>query len=480
MNFRAIGFVSGSALMAQAAFMSVPVLCSLLMGESCLSFLGTAFVCLAVGCPMYFFSRRDVHLRARDGLAATGICWLVLSLTGMVPFLLQRATGPVDAFFETVSAYTTTGASILTDVEALSKGLLMWRSFMHWIGGMGILVFMMTLSRSAGSEQMNLMKAESPGPVISKLLPRAKDTAKMLYGIYAFLTVMTIVVLKLSGLPFFDSFCLAFGAAGTGGFTVLNSGCASYTAVQQTIIATACMMFGINFSFYFFLYVRRFKLALSMEEVRAYFCIIAAAVLLITAGLCLSGPYDRPLAALHDAYFQTCSIMTTTGYCVADMNLWPVSSKLIILMLMLCGACAGSTGGGLKVSRILFMIRSFVRECSLVVRPGRVRRIHMDGKVTDESVIRNTGAYVFAAALLMLFTILVLAFTEPFDMETLVSGVVACFNNIGPGFGKCGSFGNYAEFSSFSKVLLALNMLTGRLEIFPIVLLFSKDIWRRF
>lgn len=481
MNFPVVVYVIGTALMIEGAFMALPLLCAFLYGERLLPFGISMLICLVLGFLGRLKKPETSNLLAKEGLVSTGLCWIVLSITGMVPFLLSGSIpDPVDGFFEVVSGFTTTGATILKSVEDLPRSDLLWRSLMHWIGGMGILVFMLAILPFSGGTQMNLMKAESPGPSISKLVPRAQDTAKILYGIYTAMTIVTISFLLIAGMPIFDAICIGLGAAGTGGFSVRNDGCASYTVVQQAITTIAMAAFGVNFNFYFLLmYKKNKKEAIRIEEVLLYVLILLGASLLIAGNLVFSGVTSKPLQAFHEASFHASSIMTTTGYATVDMNTWPAFSKVIISFLMIIGACAGSTGGGLKVSRLLILFKSMFRECQKVLHPAAVKRIHMDGKVVDENVIYSTGVYLFIYLVLILGSVLLISL-EGRNWDETISAVLATFNNIGPGFGEFGSMGNYAGLTHFSKLVLSADMLIGRLEIFPILLLFSRQTWRKF
>ena len=481
MNPFIIAYIIGTALIIEGALMLLPIVCALVYKESITPFVITIAICLGLGFVMRNIEKhKHGSIRSKEAYVSTGLTWIVMSLTGMLPFLLSGSmTNAVDAFFETVSGFTTTGASILTDVEALPHGVLMWRSQMHWIGGMGILVFMLALIPISGGTQMNLFKAESPGPSISKLVPHAQDTAKILYSIYTALTALTMILLIIFRMPAFDAICIAFGAAGTGGFGVLNSSCADYTVAQQIIITVAMAAFGINFNFYFFLLIRKFKDALHMEEVRIYIGIIIVTTILITESFLFNSTYDNIGEALLTSAFHVSSIITTTGYGTTDMNTWPLLSQMLILLLMFVGACAGSTGGGLKVSRAVIMFKAYKREIATVTKPDTVKMVHMDGKCVDEDVVRSTSVYFFIYIIIMAVSILLISFNH-FDFLTTFSSVIATFNNIGPGFGVCGSAGNYSAFSNVSKLILSADMLIGRLEIFPIMVLFLKSTWKKF
>ena len=480
MNLLVVGFVIGTALLIEGGLIALPLFAALWYHEPVMPWLITMAVCLVPG---FLLRRKKVEtegLLSKEGVVSTGLCWIALSLTGMLPFLLCGAvTSPIDAFFETVSGYTTTGSTILRSVEVLPRSLLLWRSFLHWIGGMGILVFMMALIPLSGGTQMNLMKAESPGPSISKLVPKAQDTARILYAIYGVMTIVTIVILFLLKMPLFDAVCIGFGAAGTGGFSVLDSGCASYTYAQQVVITIAMTMFGVNFNFYYLFYLKRIKDALRMEEVRAYLAILLGAILLVTIDIAWVGKASNVLLTFHQAAFHCSSIMTTTGYATLDMNAWPSFSRTIIMLLMIVGACAGSTGGGLKVSRVILLFKSLGRECTKILHPAAIKKVHMDGRTVDETVIRSTQTYFFIYVLGIVLSILLVSIDNR-GWDTTISAVFATFNNIGPGFGAVGSMDNYADFSPFAKVVLSMDMLIGRLEIFPIVLLFTKQTWRKF
>ncbi|MDO4487659.1 MAG: TrkH family potassium uptake protein [Eubacteriales bacterium] len=481
MNISIVAFIIGTALLIEGALMVAPLICTLFYGEPVMPFIITIFICLVLGFLMRKKKIETGHLLSKEGVVSTGLCWIVLSLTGMLPFIFSGAiVNPVDAFFETVSGFTTTGSTILTEIESLPRGVLLWRSLMHWIGGMGILVFMLALMPLSGGTQMNLFKAESPGPSISKLVPKAQDTAKILYSIYGAMTVITAILLMIFRMPVFDAICIAFGAAGTGGFGVLNSGCADYTYAQQVIITIAMASFGINFNFFFFIFIiRKTKEAFAMEEVRTYILIIFVAIAAITLDLVISGVVRNPLLAFHEASFHTCSIITTTGFATVDMNMWPALSRTIIVMLSLLGACAGSTGGGLKVARLMLLVKSLGRECNRILHPQAVRKVHMDGRVVDDVVVHSTSTYFFIYIIGMLISILLISVDNK-GWDTTISAVIATFNNIGPGFGMVGSMGNYADFSAFAKIILAADMLIGRLEIFPILLLFSRRTWKKF
>lgn len=397
---------------------------------------------------------------------------------GALPFIFSGSIpNPVDAIFETVSGFTTTGASILADVEILPHCVLIWRSFTHWIGGMGVLVFILSLLPLTGGYHMNLMKAESPGPSVSKLVPKVQSTAKILYGIYFVMTVIQIILLLLGGMPLFDSLCAAFGTAGTGGLGIKSDSMAGYSTYLQVVITIFMILFGINFNAYFLLITRKFAQAFKMEEVRYYLGIIAIAVLIITCNI--YHMYGSVSESLQQAAFQVGSIITTTGYATTDFNLWPEISRTIPVMLMFIGACAGSTGGGIKVFRILILCKTIRKELHIFLHPNAVKKIKMDGKVIPHEVLRSTNIFIIVYILIIAGSIFLIAFDD-FDLITNFTAVTATFNNIGPGLELVGPIGNFGMFSWFSKIVLTFDMLAGRLEIFPLLLLFVRDTWKKF
>ena len=397
---------------------------------------------------------------------------------GALPFIFSGSIpNPVDAIFETASGFTTTGASILADVEILPHCVLIWRSFTHWIGGMGVLVFILSLLPLTGGYHMNLMKAESPGPSVSKLVPKVQSTAKILYGIYFVMTVIQIILLLLGGMPLFDSLCAAFGTAGTGGLGIKSDSMAGYSTYLQVVITIFMILFGINFNAYFLLITRKFAQAFKMEEVRYYLGIIAIAVLIITCNI--YHMYGSVSESLQQAAFQVGSIITTTGYATTDFNLWPEISRTIPVMLMFIGACAGSTGGGIKVFRILILCKTIRKELHIFLHPNAVKKIKMDGKVIPHEVLRSTNIFIIVYILIIAGSIFLIAFDD-FDLITNFTAVTATFNNIGPGLELVGPIGNFGMFSWFSKIVLTFDMLAGRLEIFPLLMLFVRDTWKKF
>ena len=479
MNYGSIRYIIGWILKVEAALMTLPMIVSVVYRERTgLYFVMAALLCLGAGVILSLKKPEKTTYYAKEGYISVALGWIVMSIMGCLPFVFS---GEIpfffDALFEIISGFTTTGASILTDVEALSKCMLFWRSFSHWVGGMGVLVFILAILPLAGGEHnLQLMKAESPGPSVSKLVPRLRETAMMLYKIYLGMTVLMIVILAVSGMPLFDTLCLTFGTAGTGGFGVLNSSAAGYTTFQQAVITVFMMLFGVNFSFYFLLLYKKAKDAFSMEEVRWYFVIYFGAVLLITVNL--AGQAGSVLEHFHHAAFQAASIMTTTGFSTVDFNLWPQLSKAVLLLLMFIGACAGSTGGGMKVSRIVVYMKSIKREMAALIHPRSVKVMKLEGKAVDSAMLRSI--FSFLSAYLVIFVVsLQIVTLDGFDLETNFSAVAATFNNIGPGLGGVGPTSNFAGYSVLSKLVLSLDMLIGRLEIFPILLLFAPNTWKK-
>lgn len=479
MNYGSIRYIIGWILKVEAALMTLPMIVSVVYREKTgVYFVMAALLCLGAGVLLSMKKPEKTTYYAKEGYISVALGWIVMSIMGCLPFVFS---GEIpfffDALFEIISGFTTTGASILTDVEALSKCMLFWRSFSHWVGGMGVLVFILAILPLAGGEHnLQLMKAESPGPSVSKLVPRLRETAMMLYKIYLGMTVLMIVILAVSGMPLFDTLCLTFGTAGTGGFGVLNSSVAGYTTFQQAVITVFMMLFGVNFSFYFLLLYKKAKDAFSMEEVRWYFVIYFGAVLLITVNL--AGQAGSVLEHFHHAAFQAASIMTTTGFSTVDFNLWPQLSKAVLLLLMFIGACAGSTGGGMKVSRIVVYMKSIKREMAALIHLRSVKVMKLEGKAVDSAMLRSI--FSFLSAYLVIFVVSLLIVTlDGFDLETNFSAVAATFNNIGPGLGGVGPTSNFAGYSVLSKLVLSLDMLIGRLEIFPILLLFAPNTWKK-
>lgn len=477
MNLSIIRYVLGSVIKIEAGLLLLPCLCALLYGEiEGLWYLAVAAGCLLLGMLLTFRRPRNHVFYIKEGCAVTALSWLVLSLLGCLPFIL---TGEIpsftDALFETVSGFTTTGASILNDIEALSQCSLLWRSFTHWIGGMGVLVFLLAVIPLAGGSHINLLRAESPGPSVGKLMPKIRKTARTLYLIYFGLTVLQIVLLLIAGMPAFEAVTTGFGTAGTGGFAVKNTSLMEYSHTIQWIVTIFMVLFGVNFNAFYFMLLRQFKKAFSIEEVRCYLIIIAAAIGIIF--LNIIGNYETVGAAFTAAAFQVCSIITTTGFSTVDFNAWSQTCRAVLVLLMFIGACAGSTGGGLKVSRIMVMFKSGVREISSYIYPKRVKGIKLEGKPVEPEVVHGINTYLIVFLGIYLFSVLLVSI-EGKDLITNLTAVAATINNIGPGLELVGPMGNFSVFSGLTKYVLMFDMLAGRLELFPLLLLFHPGLWK--
>ena len=483
MNVKSISRTVGLILLITGIFQLFPLLIAVIDHEprNILAYIESLCLILLVGSALLLFSRGGNRMfSAQEGFAATGLSWIFMSAFGALPFFLSgQIPNCVDAFFEMVSGFTTTGASILTDVEALSRCNLFWRSFSHWLGGMGVLVFLLAVvpgARKNGGTGIYLMRAESPGPSVDKLTPHLRQTAMILYGIYILLTALCIVCLLLGGMPVFDSFCIAFGTAGTGGFAIKNSSMGGYSYFLQTVVTVFMFLFGVNFSLYYMLLLRKFKAVFKNEELRLYFGIAAGSIVLIAINI--SRMYNTVYEAVHHAAFQVVSIMTTTGYGTVDFEQWPAFSKAILLSLMFIGASAGSTGGGLKVSRVLLLMKSIRRTIRKALHPRRVQPVYMDGRAVSEEVCDNVNAYLAIYCVILVLSFAIIS-VDGFSIGTNFSAVASCFNNIGPGFELVGATQNFSIYSDLSKIILSLDMLLGRLEIFPLLLLLSPDTWSR-
>ena len=483
MNVKSISRTVGLILLITGIFQLFPLLIAVIDHEprNILAYIESLCLILLVGSALLLFSRGGNRMfSAQEGFAATGLSWIFMSAFGALPFFLSgQIPSYVDAFFEMVSGFTTTGASILTDVEALSRCNLFWRSFSHWLGGMGVLVFLLAVvpgARKNGGTGIYLMRAESPGPSVDKLTPHLRQTAMILYGIYILLTALCIVCLLLGGMPVFDSFCIAFGTAGTGGFAIKNSSMGGYSCFLQTVVTVFMFLFGVNFSLYYMLLLRKFKAVFKNEELRLYFGIAAGSIVLIAINI--SRMYNTVYESVHHAAFQVVSIMTTTGYGTVDFEQWPAFSKAILLSLMFIGASAGSTGGGLKVSRVLLLMKSIRRTIRKALHPRRVQPVYMDGRAVSEEVCDNVNAYLAIYCVILVLSFAIIS-VDGFSIGTNFSTVASCFNNIGPGFELVGATQNFSIYSDLSKIILSLDMLLGRLEIFPLLLLLSPDTWSR-
>ena len=481
MNYKMMGRFISQILFLEAFFM-IP---ALLIGLGCQEFFAarafgiTIALILAVALVLYRLCKgAPSAFYAKDGLVCVGVSWIVLSLLGCLPFYLSREIPKyVDAFFEIVSGFTTTGASIVPAVEDLSHGILYWRSFSHWVGGMGVLAFLLAFTGEKGQGfTMHLLRAESPGPNVGKLVPQMRKTAGILYLLYIILTVLNIVFLLLGDMPLFESVCHAFGTAGTGGFGIKNDSFAPYSPYLQNVTTVFMILFGVNFSCYYLLLLRQFRNVCRDEELRTYLIIILASILLIAMDI--RHLYPTLEETFRHSAFQVGSIITTTGYATTDYDLWPAFSRTLILCLMICGACAGSTGGGIKVARLLLIFKSLARNIRQVVNPRKVELVRNNGTVVNEQILDNTNAYL-AAYVTIIFAVFLIISRDGYSIGTNFSAVLCTFNNIGPGFEAVGPTCNFAGFSALSKLVLSWAMLAGRLEIFPILVLFSHNTWKK-
>ena len=478
MNYSIVLYILGCVLKFESAFLVLPALVGLIYREhASVSYLAVAVLCLTLGVLLTHKKPRSTNLYTREGFVAVALSWIIMSIFGAIPFVL---TGDipfyVDALFETISGFTTTGSSILTDVESISKASLFWRSFTHWIGGMGVFVFIMAILPMMGGSTMNLMKAESPGPSVSKLVPHVKDTAKILYGIYIAITICEATILRALGMPLFDSLTTTFGTVGTGGFGIRNDSIAGYSPAIQITITVFMILSGINYTAYFYILTGKIKELFKIEEVRWYLAIIFGSVAVITWNV--RSLYPTFSETLRHAFFQVGSIITTTGYATTDFDLWPALSKTLLVTLMFIGACAGSTSGGIKVSRILILLKTIRKELSLIIHPRQVKKIRMDGHPVDHETLRSANVFLVVYFVLLLTSMLLISVDE-FDFSTNFTSVVTVLNNIGPGLNLVGPTQNFSIFSPFSKFVLMFDMLAGRLELFPMMILLMPSTWKR-
>ena len=478
MNFRMIKYVIGWLLVFEAAFFLIPMICAMIYAEtSFFAYLLSALVCLLIGGVMVIKKPKSTTIYAREGFVIVSLSWLILSIFGALPFMFTGVTtGFVDALFETASGFTTTGATIFTEVESLPKSLLLWRSFTHWIGGMGVLVFIMAFLPLGGGQNMHIMRAESPGPEVSKLVPRVKHTAIILYGIYFALTMLLFIITMISGMTPFEALNTSFSTAGTGGFGFRNDSFASFTAAQQIIVTVFMLVFSVNFNSYYLILKLRFRDAFN-SEVKVFLAIVIAATAIITANICKS--FDSVWEAMRHAAFSVASLISTTGFSTEDFNLWPEISRLVLILVMFTGACAGSTGGGIKISRIIILFKSYIRELGTLIHPRQTKKITIDSRPVEHEVVRSVSAYM-ACYVLLFATVLFIVSLDGHSFTTNFTAVSATINNVGPGLDGVGPTSNFAFFSPLSKLALTFNMLAGRLELFPMFILFSPSTWKKY
>lgn len=479
MNYGVVIYMLGWLLDFEGIFLMLPCLVgAAYQEEDAVYFAVTALLCLVTGFIMTRFKPKNKTMYAREGFVTVALSWFLLSIFGALPFSMSGVMPSyIDALFETASGFTTTGATILGDVEGIPRCINFWRTFTHWIGGMGVLVFMMAVVPLADSRNMYLMKAESPGPTVGKLVPRVKSTAKILYGMYLVLSIVEFLFLLAGRMSVYDAITTTFGTAGTGGFGIYNDSLAHFSPYIQVVVTVFMIAFGVNFTFYYLLLLgKRWKEAFQMSEVRAYFGIIAVAVVAISINI--RGMFGSVGETVRHAAFQVGSVMTTTGFSTVDFDQWPEFSKSILLLLMFVGACAGSTGGGMKVSRMIIWAKTFFKELKIMIHPRNIYKISVDGRKVEHEVVRSVN--VFLVAYLIVFSVSVLLVSlDGFDFTTNFSAVAATINNIGPGFNGVGPMANFSLFSPISKLVLIFDMIAGRLELFPILLLFSPSTWKK-
>ncbi len=478
MNKKMVFSTLGQLTLSEALMMLLPFAISLIYGETvaAMSFAVTALVAALLGLVLYFgFRTENKIIFAKEGFVIVALGWITVSAIGALPFVISGdIPSYIDAFFETVSGFTTTGASILTNVESLSHGGLFWRSFTHWVGGMGVLVFIMAIVPSVSDRSIHIMRAEMPGPIVGKIVPRARQTARILYIIYLGMTALQIVLLLLGGMPLFDSLLHAFGTAGTGGFGIKSDSVASYSPYLQWVITVFMFLFGVNFNIYYLILMKKFRSAAKSGELWAYLGVTVAATAIICVNIMptCSGFSE----ALRAAAFQVSSIFTTTGYSTVDFNLWPTLSKTVLVVLMFSGACAGSTSGGFKLTRIIMLFKAIKQELRHMLHPRSVASVRFEGKTVDKSTLSSLSLYL-AVYLLCFISVLLLVSFEPFDFETNFTATLSCINNIGPGFAGVGPMSSFADYTGFSKIVLSFAMLLGRLEIYPMIFALSPSTW---
>lgn len=477
MNYAMIRYMLGYICYFEAIFLALPCIVSIIYKEkSGFSYAAIMLLCAAFGFTMTFKKPKDRTMFAKEGLVTVALSWIILSIFGAVPFVISgEIPSMTDAFFETVSGFTTTGASILTNVEGLSQTALFWRSFTHWVGGMGVLVFILAIIPTKSDSGIHLMRAESPGPSVNKLVPKVRTTAMILYGIYLGMTVVEIVFLLIGGMPLFDSLTIAFGTAGTGGFAIKNDSIAGYSTYLQGVVTVFMIMFGINFHVYYLFLVKRPKEALRTGEMWAYLGIIGTSVLVIAFSV--RDMFPSFFMALHQSAFQVGSIITTTGYATVDYEAWPEIARTILVLLMFIGACAGSTGGGIKVSRIIILFKGVKKEITMISHPRSIKKVKIDGRLVEHDVVRSVNAFLVIYAVIFVISLMIISL-DNMDMTTNFTAIAATLNNVGPGLGIVGPTGNYAAFSDLSKLVMSFDMLAGRLELLPMLILFVPSTWK--
>ena len=479
MNYSVVIYILGWIMEIEAAFLTLPGIVSAIYGEKGgFAFLWVALGSAVAGSVIILHRPKNMRFYLREGFVTVALSWILMSVIGCLPFVINGDIPHfADALFEMISGFTTTGATVVSDVEGLTKGSLFWRSFSHWIGGMGVLVFLLAIVPMAGGSHMNLMKAESPGPSVGKLVPKVRQTAKYLYIIYFALTVIEVIFLLFGGMNLFEALTTSFGTAGTGGFAIWNDGFVSVSPYNQWVVTIFMLLFGVNFGFYFLILTGKLRDALKFEEVRIYFIIVIASAVFIFINLWHFALY-APAEGIRHAFFQVASIITTTGFASANFDLWPETSRTILVILMFIGACAGSTGGGIKVSRFIIAFKSFIKEIISYLHPRSVKKIKVEGKPLEHETLRATNVYFMTYMVIFAVSVLLVSI-ENKDLVTNFTAVAATFNNIGPGLSLVGPMANFGHFTDFTKYILMFDMLAGRLEIFPMLLLFCPAVWKR-
>lgn len=474
MNYRMTFYIMGQLMKTVGLFMLLPLFVGVYYGENqVIASFGIPFAMLMVMALAFTIKKpKNRAMYSTESFVSVAAAWIIISAVGALPFVISgEIPSYINALFETVSGFTTTGSTILTDVESMSRSCLFWRSFTHWLGGMGILVFVLAIMSSNDVRTMHMMRAECAGPKVGRIVSKSSYSARILYGIYIGLTAVEVILLLLGGMPLFDSLIHTFGSAGTGGFSMYSASIGHYDSVYiEMVVAVFIMLFGINFNIYFYILMRKFSLAFKNEELRVYLGVIISATLIIA--LNIMKLYDGFAESLRYSFFMVSSTITSTGFATADFTQWPVFSQTVLIMLMFIGACAGSTGGGLKVSRIIILFKTAIKELKYIANPRAVATIKMDGKPVEKDVVRGTTSYVMIFLLLMIVSILLVSL-DKYSMEESASAVITCINNIGYGIGSFGPNGSFAGLSDFSKVVLTLDMLLGRLEIYPLIMLFT-------
>ncbi len=488
MNIKMVMRIQSWILLIEAILMLPPLLISIVVHdpEAVRGFVIAILIAVAAGAAGWYLTRNaDRHFYAREGMVTTGLAWIVMSLVGCLPFFLSgRIPNYIDAFFEIVSGFTTTGASVVPDVEILGKGILYWRSFSHWVGGMGVLVFFLAIMPVTGNNNgftLHILRAESPGPEVNKMVPRMRDSAAILYVMYVVLTALDILFLIIGKMPIFDAFCIAYGTAGTGGFSVLNSGCATYTPFAQWVTTIFMLAFGVNFGLYYLMVMKKFSAAFKDEELRQYLLIVLASIVLISINVFgRTADTGNMNDTVRNSAFTVASIVTTTGYSTTDFNLWPNFSKAMLLFLMFVGASAGSTGGGIKNVRVLLLLKNLKRNAHQIFHPNEVRIVRMNRQRVSEQTLNNVNSYLTIYVLIVIASVLLIS-ADPgnFSFETNFSAIMATVNNIGPGLDQVGPTQNFSIYSGLSKLIMSFDMLFGRLEIFPILALFMPSVFRK-